>query len=93
MDIYISVALHSAQQRTYSATGGDNLVETYELVWSGTKEKEAHDRQVRPAPSIAEPHESKAHPGGFGHATKSKESVEVIDLRGRWLRDRDREIG
>lgn len=91
MDIYISVALHFPQQSTYFATGGDNLVETYEVVWSGTKEKEMHDRQIPPAPSIAEPHESKAHPGGFGRATNSKESAQVIDLRGRWLQEQDRE--
>jgi hypothetical protein len=61
------------------------MAETFEVVWSGTKEKEAHDAQVRPAPEL---------PAGQGSTGKtwrrmdgprsSDDDGEVIDLRNRW---------
>jgi hypothetical protein len=61
------------------------MAESYEVVWSGTKEKQEHDRQVRPAPEL---------PAGQGSTGKTKlrmdgsrrneEDSAVIDLRNRW---------
>lgn len=61
------------------------MAESYEVVWSGTKEKQEHDLQVRPAPEL---------PAGQGSTGKTKlrmdgprrsdEDGAVIDLRNRW---------
>jgi hypothetical protein len=62
------------------------MAETYTVVWSGEKEKQMHDAQVRSAPPNEELKRNRpVFPNGFGHA---KESKEVIDLRDRWTREK-----
>ena len=55
------------------------MAESYTVVWSGEKEKQEHDRQLRAAPCIEE---QKAYPRRARHATKEDQCV--MDLRNRW---------
>lgn len=67
---------------------GDFIVETYVVVWSGEKEKQEHDRQMRPAPSVEEQKRNRpVFPAGFG---RTQEDQSVIDLRNRWQKEKQR---
>lgn len=62
------------------------MAETFTVVWSGEKEKQMHDAQVRLAPSVEEQKGTRpVFPAGFGHA---KEDQTVIDLRNRWQKEK-----
>jgi hypothetical protein len=85
MDIDIRLALHSAQQHPIPQQVETILVQTYEVVWSGEREKQAHDAQTRPAPQLpgAQGSTGKARMRMDGQR-RSEEDNRVIDLRTRW---------
>ncbi len=61
------------------------MAETYQVVWSGEKEKRAHDAQTRPAPQLPEAQGSTGKPRvRMDGQRRSEEDNAVIDLRGRW---------
>jgi hypothetical protein len=59
------------------------MAETYEVVWSGTKEKQEHDRQVRPAPELPAPQGStgkvKLRMDGLDGLRRSDEDTAVME--------------
>ncbi|HXC43714.1 MAG TPA: hypothetical protein VNY51_09365 [Candidatus Dormibacteraeota bacterium] len=61
------------------------MAESYTVVWSGEKEKQEHDRQVRPAPELpkAQCSTGKAYRRRMD-GPRSDEDREVTDLRERW---------
>lgn len=64
----------------------NNLVETYEVVWNGTQDRQHAQAQQRPAPPIEEHKGNRpVFPARFGHA---KEDKAVIDLRSRWQKEK-----
>ena len=61
-------------------------MDSYQVVWSGTIEKQLCDSQQRQAPPIEEVNRSRpVRPAGYGHA---KENQAVVDLRTRWTREK-----
>ena len=84
-----AVLRYISQQSTHSATGSKLVMaETYEVLWSGTKDTEFQKSQQRPAPSIEEHKGNRpVFPAGFGH---TKEDQGVIDLRTRWQKEKQK---
>lgn len=64
------------------------MAETYTVVWSGTKEKQQHDAQVRPAPELPKVQGSTGNTGKtklrMDGPRRTDEDTAVIDLRNRW---------
>jgi len=61
------------------------MAETYEIVWSGTKEKELHDRQIRPAPPLPEAHGKTGHVQLRTDGGRANEEPAIAKMRSRWL--------
>jgi hypothetical protein len=85
MDSRQCIALHFPQQRVIPQQERLVMAETYTVVWSGTKEKQEHDAQVRPAPELPEAQGSTGKTWRrMDGPRRSDEDGAVIDLRNRW---------
>ena len=61
----------------------------YEVVWSGSLEKEMHDRQVRSAPELPQAHGSTGHVKLRRDGPRENEESVIVDLRTRWLASKE----
>lgn len=55
---------------SYALAPRGRHMESYEVVWSGTLEKELHDQQIKPAPPINEDRRKSYHPPGKSGARR-----------------------
>jgi hypothetical protein len=85
MDIDLKLRYTLRNSTPLSEHSENNIVDAYEVVWSGTQDTQHAKAQQRSAPTTEEQKGNRpAYPAGFGHA---KEDRTVIDLRMRWQRE------